>query len=187
VLNATPNAGHFALRELATLDGVTDLAIVTQNVDNLHERAGSQQVIHLHGSLFAPRCLACARAYAKAEANSVDPTTFGEPDRPLQPPSCIHCGGLIRPGVVWFGEGLPTREWAQAVDRVREADLLLVVGTSGRVYPAASLPEIVEQNGRPVWIIDPDVGLAKGTGEFWNSTAAAGLPALVAACAREQS
>ncbi|MDM0108481.1 NAD-dependent deacylase [Variovorax sp. J22R24] len=186
VLNATPNAGHLALRDLAAMDGVADLAIVTQNVDNLHERAGSQQVIHLHGSLFAPRCLACAHAYAYAETDGAGQTSPGEPDRPVQPPRCTHCGGPIRPGVVWFGEELPTREWAQAVDRVREADLLLVVGTSGQVYPAASLPAIVEQNGRPVWIIDPDEGLAKGTREFWNSTAAAGLPALVAACARKQ-
>lgn len=186
VLNSAPNAGHLALRDLAAMDGVTDLAIVTQNVDNLHERAGSQQVIHLHGSLFAPRCLACARAYTEAEAETVELTMAAEPDRPIQPPKCTSCGGLIRPGVVWFGEELPTREWAQAVDRVRDADLLLVIGTSGRVYPAASLPEIVEQNGRPVWIIDPDEGLAKGSREFWNSTAAAGLPALVAACGRKR-
>lgn len=186
VLRTTPNAGHVALRDLAALDWVEDLTIVTQNVDDLHERAGSGQVVHLHGSLFAPRCLACGRAPEQGEPDAADAGPADDCDRSVPPPHCQHCGGLIRPGVVWFGEEMPTREWAQAVRRVQDADLLLVVGTSGRVYPAASLPEIAEQNDCPVWIIDPDEGLASGRRNVWRSTAASALPGLVADCARSQ-
>ena len=84
--------------------------------------------------------------------------------------------------MVWFDEELPTREWSRAVKRAEQADLMLVVGTSGRVYPAASLPEITQRKGRPVWVIDPDAGLATRNRAQWRSTAAAALPALVLAC-----
>lgn len=187
VLQAQPNAGHLALRDLAALDGVDDLAIVTQNVDDLHERAGSDRVIHLHGSLFAPRCLDCAAPAppaVAADANAADlPADHAQQGR-VPPPRCLQCGGPVRPGVVWFGEELPTQAWSQAVTCVQAADLLLVVGTSGRVYPAAGLPDIAERRGCSVWVIDPDEGLAAGSRSVWQSTAAVALPTLVAACRR---
>jgi NAD-dependent deacetylase len=216
VQRSLPNAGHLALRQLAALPGVRDVSIVTQNVDDLHERAGSAQVIHLHGSLFAPRCLRCGEpaSLAGSDSDAADiggsavafdpqaPTRAVRADAPLPdaadaadaadvanvadgrvpPPHCAHCGGPIRPGVVWFGEDLPAQAWAQAVACVEAADLLLVVGTSGRVYPAASLPDIAERRGQAVWVIDPDESLASGRRFVWRSTAALALPALVAAC-----
>jgi NAD-dependent deacetylase len=178
VQRSLPNAGHLALRELAALPAVRDVSIVTQNVDDLHERAGSAQVIHLHGSLFAPRCLRCGKPALQASPDGVGDV----PDGRVSPPRCAHCGGPIRPGVVWFGEDLPAQAWSQAVACVEAADLLLVVGTSGRVYPAASLPDIAERRGQAVWVIDPDEALASGRRSVWRSTAAQALPALVAAC-----
>lgn len=182
VQRAFPNAGHVALRDLAALSWVEDLTVITQNVDDLHERAGSKNVIHLHGSLFAPRCIACGRPPGQDELGGTA-TSFEDDDQPVPPPRCQRCNGMIRPGVVWFHEELPTREWSQANKRVHAADLLLVVGTSGQVQPAASLPEIAEQNGCPVWIIDPDASLGVGRRRHWCSTAAVALPALVAVCA----
>ena len=148
VLRAKPNPGHLAIARLPEL--VPKLTLITQNVDDLHERAGSQDVIHLHGSLFAPCCFACAR-----------PHTFThEPDEPeggrrLKPPRCLHCGGYVRPGVVWFGEALPQDAMAAAMEAVKECDLMLVVGTSGIVHPAATLPEMAKKRGVKVIQVNP--------------------------------
>lgn len=130
VLAASPNLGHLAVARLqqAGLAGV-----VTQNVDDLHERAGAQDVVHLHGSLMHGRCAACHRA------QSLPPPTQLAPE--MQPPRCAHCGGWIRPAVVWFGESLPQDAFDEAARRIARADLLLVVGTSGVVQPAAGLVE----------------------------------------------
>ncbi|HEY8848808.1 MAG TPA: NAD-dependent deacylase, partial [Thermoanaerobaculia bacterium] len=116
---AEPNAGHRAIARL-------DALVVTQNVDGLHERAGSKNILELHGNLFRVRCV---RERVTRPAH--DP--FGE-----IPPRC-ECGALLRPDIVWFGEMLPDGIFERAVDAVKRADLLLVIGTSGVVYPAAGL------------------------------------------------
>lgn len=170
-----PNAGHRALAEWADRDGVR-LMVVTQNVDDLHERAGSRAPVHLHGSLAAFRCESC-------ETPHTEPVLLpeGEPRR-VSPPRCLYCGAAVRPGVVWFGESLPVNAWNSAVDRLRTADLVLLIGTSGMVYPAADLPSIARGEGITVVEINPqatDVShLAHHT---WRATAAVALPALVAA------
>jgi NAD-dependent deacetylase len=148
VMHAQPNAGHRALADLARFIPTT---LITQNVDDLHERSGSTHVVHLHGNLFAPRCSACSRPYAFSAAIPDEP----EGGRRLTPPVCTHCGGSIRPGIVWFGEALPPDAWQQAETAVRNCDVLLVVGTSGLVYPAASLPELARDHGKPVVLIGP--------------------------------
>jgi NAD-dependent deacetylase len=182
VARCEPNLGHQALRALGALSWLEDLSIVTQNVDNLHERAGSTSVIHLHGSLFAPRCFDCARPF-EGFLDSV-----GDSDEPetshLAPPRCVHCGGNVRPGVVWFGEALPEGVWLQAMALVEKADLLLVIGTSGRVYPAASLPSAARREGCDVAVINPDLEVATASQDVhWNVSAAIGLPALLQAVA----
>ena len=127
-----PNPGHLALAQWEHLD-LAQVTIVTQNVDDLHERAGSGTVHHLHGSIGAFRCGACALPYS-------DPVPVPEePVERISPPVCSACLGLVRPGVVWFGEALPTDPWEAAVIACEEADLVLSVGTSGIVYPAAGL------------------------------------------------
>jgi NAD-dependent deacetylase len=134
VLASAPNAAHRTIAAMARR--VPRLTLITQNVDDLHERAGSPQVLHLHGQLCAPYCSACRRAYAAAQ--SARPEPHG--GRRLEPPRCGHCGGRIRPGVVWFGECLPKRPWEQAVDAACGGDAFLCVGTSSVVEPAAGLP-----------------------------------------------
>lgn len=138
---AKPNAGHRALASWGA-------HIITQNIDDLHERAGSEDVIHLHGSLFSWRCTDCSQP-----ATGVEPLV--EPVDILMPPHCPDCGGLIRPGVVLFGEQLPEREWNEAAQRIAAADLVIIVGTSGVVQPAASLPLIAAHNGTPIIEVSP--------------------------------
>jgi NAD-dependent deacetylase len=161
VYNAQPNLAHRAIAELSAI--VPKLTLVTQNVDDLHERAGSIEVIHLHGSLNKPRCFACARF-------AIDP--LPPPDEPiegrhLEPPRCSHCGGKLRPGVVWFGESLPTQALAQSFAAAKDCDVLLSVGTSGVVEPAAQIPDIAWRAGATVVHINPDAKCVRNAREFW--------------------
>ena len=181
LLQSQPNRGHLAIPKLANaLKAATGhdvtIDIVTQNVDDLHERAGSTQVLHVHGSLFAPLCSGCRR-----------PGQFGGPPpveqvAKLPPPACKHCGGVLRPGVVWFGENLPSEIWQHAESVVSDCDALLVVGTSGVVYPAAGLPLLAKQNRKWVGEINPNVSdLSNQVDLHWQTTAAQGLPELLEA------
>lgn len=158
---AQPNAGHIALAQWAK-----EVTVTTQNIDNLHERAGTDDVVHLHGSLFAFRCCMCGRPWR----GGVDTDT---------PPKCPLCGNLVRPGVVWFGEALPQREWEEAEKRMAAADLVIIVGTSGVVYPAAGLPRIAHQLGTPIIEVSlQSTDLTSLSTVFINSTAADALPKL---------
>jgi NAD-dependent deacetylase len=139
---AEPNAGHRALAEIGRSSA--RLTLVTQNVDGLHERAGSREVVRLHGSLWRLRCLAENREFDDARLDL----------EPL-PPRCA-CGGLLRPAVVWFGEALPADALAAAESAVRAASVVLVAGTSGMVYPAAMLPRIARAAGAWVVEINPE-------------------------------
>jgi NAD-dependent deacetylase len=141
-----PNNGH---RAVAAWQDHAEVHVVTQNVDNLHERAGSQRVYHLHGSLFEFRCDRCQREYLGQLPD------MPQPVEAVAPPQC-PCGGLIRPNVVWFGESLPEREWQKSVDAVSNADVVIVVGTSSIVYPAAGLPDLALANGIPVIEVNPE-------------------------------
>lgn len=149
VMQAQPNPAHRAIAQMASR--VPRLTVITQNVDDLHERAGSDAVLHLHGSFFRPRCFACAQPHAFV------PGLPDEPDggRRLEPPRCLDCGGLIRPGVVWFGEALPNSEWASARQAACDCDVMFSVGTSSVVYPAAALPFEAARGGAKVVQVNP--------------------------------
>lgn len=147
---AQPHAGHRVLAELAAIK--SGLAVITQNVDDLHERAGSNDVVHLHGSLFAPRCFACGRPH---EDVHVPAEAAQQPLLRLPPPRCTHCDGYVRPGVVWFGESLPPLAWRKAEQCANECDLLIAIGTSGLVFPAAGLPSVARHRGAKVVDINP--------------------------------
>lgn len=155
VRSVAPNAGHEAL---ARWGAAADVFISTQNVDDLHERAGSAAVTHLHGSLYAFRCDECAQpAQLSSDVFSgvADPGT-DEDLVMVEPPECNHCQpGRIRPDIVFFGEFLPQQAWQQTEQALTQADLVLVVGTSGVVQPAASLPFIASSLGTPVVEINP--------------------------------
>lgn len=168
-----PNAGHTALASWER-DGGVDLTIVTQNVDNLHERAGNSTIHHLHGSIAAFRCSECERPFE-------DPVDVpAEPVERIPPPACPACWGLVRPGVVWFGENLPIGPWEEAVDECSGADLVLVIGTSGMVYPAAGLPAIARSEGAFVVEINPgDTMISDQVHLTWRESAARALPALL--------
>lgn len=133
VAKAEPNAGHQAIAALEHL--IPTFTLVTQNVDRLHHRAGSRNVLELHGNLQDVRCSVCDREEFPGWT-------------PLPAlPTCDHCGGLLRPGVVWFGESLPPDTLQAALNATLDADLLLVVGTSAAVYPAAGLIDIAAGTG----------------------------------------
>lgn len=149
VLQAQPNPAHKAIAELAR--HVPNLTLITQNVDDLHERAGSTEVLHLHGSLHQPRCFECGKAPEQPQGMPTEP----ESGRRLQPPHCLTCGGLLRPGVVWFGESLPANALSAAFAAAQQCDLLLSVGTSGVVYPAAEVPKQAWQAGAVVVHVNP--------------------------------
>ncbi|MDH6244646.1 NAD-dependent deacylase [Mycobacterium sp. OTB74] len=140
-----PNDGH---RAVAAWQDYAQVDVVTQNVDNLHERAGSVRVHHLHGSLFEFRCDRCQSIYTG------ELPEMSEPVETIEPPRC-SCGGLIRPNVVWFGEQLPDQAWDDSVQAIGNADLVITVGTSSVVYPAAALPEAAVQQGIPVIEVNP--------------------------------
>ncbi len=127
VTQAKPNPGHLALVELEKR--VSTFTLITQNVDGLHQQAGSQNVIELHGNIMRTKCF----------DNDHAVTEWAEPGD--IPPRCPRCNSLLRPDVVWFGEGLPYAKVATAVAAARTCDLFLSIGTSAIVQPAASLPQ----------------------------------------------
>ena len=191
-----PNAGHRALaawqRRLDAADGTAgsaeaSLHVVTQNVDDLHERAGARVLAHVHGSLFEHRCAVCDTP-AEHDPGVADEGAAGsEADLAAmlrhEPPACPRCpDGALRPGVVWFGEMLPAGPWERAVDAVERADLVLVVGTSSLVQPAASLPLLALEAGVPVVEVNPErTELSPHVTHRLAGTAARVLPALTGA------
>jgi NAD-dependent deacetylase len=124
--NATPNPGHYALAELESMLHAFTLA--TQNVDSLHAKAGSKNVLELHGHLREARCTGCASTRSLEKGLDEDRIEHA-------------CGGRFRPQVVWFGEALPEDVFERAADAAARADVILVVGTSAQVYPAAALAQ----------------------------------------------
>lgn len=141
---AEPNPAHRALAELPEL--FERFTLVTQNVDGLHQRAGSTGVIEVHGSVLRARCHAC-RGERDMEAALAE--------SPDAPPAC-DCGGLFRPAVVWFGEPLPQDALGKAYEAAQGTDLLLSVGTSARVFPAAGVIEIAWKAGAAIVEVNPE-------------------------------
>lgn len=135
IAQAKPNLGHYALAELEQKLG-DRFVLITQNVDGLHNRAGSQRVLKLHGDIWWTLCTSCDDVQSDYRV-----------PLPELPPRCQKCGGMLRPGVVWFGEPLPARTWEQAEEAVRSCEVLIVAGTSAVVYPAASLAPLAQRHG----------------------------------------
>ncbi len=190
VRHALPNPGHRAIAELAALR--PQLTLITQNVDDLHERAGSPQVLHLHGSLHAPRCFDCGSPFdpptdAAATADPAVPkgwraVALDHDGQRLPPPPCPACGGAVRPGVVWFGEDLPPGALEAAITAAEQADLLISVGTSGLVEPAAAIPRVAQRAGAWVLHVNPQPMALSGIRErHLQGSAGEVLPEVVAA------
>jgi len=144
VTQALPNAAHQAIHRLS--GSGRNVTVVTQNVDDLHERAGNQDVLHLHGSLTLPKCFTCHRFVA----GSLEFPSIPAEGALIEPPRCRRCNGRLRPAVVWFGEDLPPGAWKTASRAARQCDVMLSIGTSGVVRPAADLPDIAIASGAVV-------------------------------------
>lgn len=170
VAQAQPNLGHLALAEAERAG--RNIAILTQNVDGLHRRAGSRAVTELHGSIMRTICL--ARCGYREEEPARLPA--GEP------PRCPRCGDWLRPGVVWFGEMLDPAHLEAAEATAAECDVMLVVGTSGLVFPAAGLPMVARRAGATVVIVNPATSEIDDCAHLIvRGTAAESLPRLLAA------
>jgi NAD-dependent deacetylase len=176
VRRSTPNAGHLALADFARHHpGV--LALVTQNVDDLHQRAGNADTIRLHGDILDDRWLEpCARH--RVHGKVCDPAGA----TPGHPPHCGECGNQVRPGVVWFGENLPVQALNAAEAAADGCAVMVVVGTSGAVWPAAGLAARAARRGARVIIVNPaDSEIDRVAHLVLRGTAATVLPALLAA------
>jgi NAD-dependent deacetylase len=167
VESVAPNPGHIAIAEMETR--IPDFTLITQNVDGLHARAGSRRVIELHGNIMRTKC---------SRENRIV-TTWEDSDE--VPPRCPHCQGLLRPDVVWFGEMLPQAALHEAMEAASACDLLISVGTSGIVYPAASIPGIAQDSGAVTLEVNPvKTALSSSMDHILHGPAGEILPALVA-------
>ena len=136
-----PNRAH---EEIANWQNwITDLSLITQNVDGLHQLAGSRDVVELHGSIWRARCVACSSSFEMSRSAR-------------RPHTCINCGDQLRPDVVLFGEMLPAGPFEVASDKAADCELCFVIGTSALVYPAAGLPAIAKAAGAYICEINPE-------------------------------
>ena len=167
-MDAEPNAAHRALAAIEVHLG-DRFYLCTQNVDDLHERAGSRRLHHMHGTLFASRCVRCNRPFADHASYESAETL----------PVCADCGGPVRPHIVWFGE-MPL-DMDGIYTQLDRASVLLVVGTSGSVYPAAGFVQKARRNGTRTVYLGPEKPLnSSAFGEIVLGTATEALPGLFA-------
>ncbi len=170
VKEAQPNPGHIAIAEMERI--FRDFHLVTQNVDGLHQRAGSRRVIELHGNLQRARCTKCWLVFP------LDQAKIGQDEMP----HCPSCEALARPDIVWFGEPLPSDALEQAFDLSAMSQVFFSVGTSGLVQPAASLPYIAKRSGALLVEVNPnETPLSCDCDFVFRMSASAAIPAIVEA------
>jgi NAD-dependent deacetylase len=166
ILAAQPNKGHFAIANLAKHK---DVVILTQNIDGLHQRAGSKKVLELHGSIIRIKCTVCDYQDNIATSFSFD----------FLPPKC-KCGNILRPDVVWFGEPLPQDVWIEAIRQAQTCDVMIIAGTSLVVSPANQLPVHAKQNGATLIEVNPEKTVMSADMDLsLRETSAGALPHLV--------
>ena len=167
VAQAKPNAGHYALAAIER--AMPGFLVITQNVDGLQQAAGSTNVVELHGNIQRVKCSRGCGVVAEWDDSS-----------PREAPRCAKCGAFLRPDVVWFEESLPADALAQAESAARQCDLLLVIGTSAEVYPAAALPHHAHQAGAIIVEVNTAATALSATADFVvRGSAAQVLPALL--------
>ncbi len=173
---AKPNTAHYALAELEAMGVMKH--VVTQNIDNLHQEAGTKNITEFHGNRYKLRCVRC---HSRFERSDFDLTVD-------EPPDCPRCGGFVKSDTVMFGEPIPPYALERAFEEARRADCILIVGTSAVVYPAAEVPVHVRRNGGALIEVNPmetdlsricDVALRGAAGEV--------MPALVDAVKRART
>lgn len=141
ILAAEPNPGHVAIAEL---ERHADVCVLTQNVDGLHQRAGSARVSELHGSIIRIRCVSCGNSRERTD------------EFVNVPPACGECGGMLRPDVVWFGEPLLQNVWGEAIRRAGKCDVMVIAGTSLEVSPTNTLPYHARRGGATIIEVNPN-------------------------------
>jgi len=175
----SPHAGHEALARLEA--SIPEFVIVTQNIDDMHRRAGSKRILELHGNINRFKCFEHDHP-----VDDID-VPLADVDGPLEPPTCSRCGSHIRPDVVWYGEMLPPGVFEEAERRAMSCDVMIVVGTSGLVYPAASLPMLAGSAGAKVIEINTERSeITRYAHIFLQGPAGQVLPELVSKMKTEQ-
>jgi len=160
-----PNPGHFAIAEF---EKYKEVIVLTQNIDGLHQRAGSTNVLELHGSIIRIKCTKC-------NFNDKIQSSFEK-----LPPKCSKCGNILRPDVVWFGEPLPQDIWQKAINHANSCDAMIIAGTSLVVSPANTLPLYAKQNGAILIEVNPDETIMSVDMDYsLRTTSAKGLPQLL--------
>ncbi len=167
ILDARPNNGHYAI---SSLEKYKDVTVLTQNIDGLHQRAGSSEVLEIHGSIIRIRCTFC---------DYKDDITSGFDSLP---PKC-RCGNMLRPDVVWFGEPLPQDVWRKSIMHAQSCDVMVIAGTSLAVSPANTLPLYAKQNGAILIEVNPEATVMSERMDLsLRETSANALPHLVSIC-----
>jgi len=165
ILGAKPNSGHIAIAELEKFKNVI---ILTQNIDGLHQRAGSSHVLELHGSIIRIKCTVC-------DFEDDIPTSFEH-----LPPKCTRCANILRPDVVWFGESLPQKVWSQAIIEANTCDVMIIAGTSLVVSPANTLPVYAKQNNATLIEVNPEqTQMSSEMDMTLRTTSAKALPSII--------
>lgn len=171
-----PNPAHFAIAEMEQC--LSHIVIITQNIDGLHQKAGSTDVIPVHGDIRLNKCF----ANCQGDPTYIDVEALTGWDPESGPPRCPHCGAYVRPAVVWFEEMLPHAAIERAFALTQAADVMLVVGTSGAVQPVASLPFMAQAQGAVIIEVNPEMTPITSIAR-WHLAGPAGeiLPQVVAA------
>ena len=165
ILQAKPNPGHFAIAEL---EKYKDVTVLTQNIDGLHQRSGSNKVLELHGSIIRIKCTKCS--FKDNIPNSFDKL----------PPKYSRCRNILRPDVVWFGEPLPQDVWNQAISEANSCDVMIIAGTSLVVSPANTLPVYAKQNNALLVEVNPEETIMSSEMDLsLKITSAKALPELI--------
>lgn len=166
IRQAEPNEAHIALVEMEHMK--PEFTLISQNVDGFHKLAGSQKLLELHGNIQLDKCIDCQQPYEQSTEGLEEP------------PLCRECGGLIRPGVVWFGENLSPKVMALSAQAVSNCDFFITIGTSAIVQPAASLIYMAKQNGAYIIEINPNISAAEDiVDDFIRDTATVGTSYLL--------
>lgn len=167
LMSAQPNEGHKALKELEDMG--TLKAVITQNVDGLHQKAGSRRVVEIHGTFKTATCLTCGKKRTIEELVPLLDVV----------PRCPECSGIIKPDVVFFGELLPEKAFSEAVDLAQKADVMIAAGTSLEVYPASHLVLIAKKKGRVIIMNDEKTALDRVADVVVKDKLSACLPSVV--------
>ena len=186
VHDKAPNPAHQALAKWQqglvseNLTSKQHITLITQNVDDLHEQAGST-AIHLHGHLWRNRCSQCDSVFVERSADSKEVKNVLKKINNFSDEliACSQCGGYIRPDIVWFGESLPEQAWQQAEEAAANCDVFMSIGTSSLVYPAAGLAQLAKQNGAKIIEINPNPTPSTVVDITLTAKAGAVMPVLV--------